>query len=1090
MDCPRCKASIRQGDRFCSECGAALPLICSACGNGNPHTAKFCSACGLQLASTPATVTPRVEFAPERRMLSVMFCDLVGSTELSSRLDPEDLHDLIRAYQACVSESVVRFGGFIARYVGDGVLVYFGWPQATETDAERAVGAALQIAAAVPALPVGAEPLQVRIGIASGLAVVGHEVGEGQAREQTAIGETPNRAARLQALATPGQVIIDSTTRRQLGALFNFRTLGETQLRGFPEPVEVFEAVAASPVQNRFAALRQAGHSPIVDRIEEFALLLRLWQQAKAGHGNTVLISGEPGIGKSRVLAALDERLRAEDDVIRLRCFCSPYQQATPLHPIIGQLEFAAGLQRDDSPAEKLRKLQTLLAQPATPPDDVALFAELLGLPVADSPNRNLSPQRRRERTYEALLRRIETLAEDRPLLLAVEDAHWADPSTIELLTQTLPRLRTRRALVLVTFRLEFQPPWSEQDGVTSISLNRLDPADARQLAMQVIAGPTLVSALLAQIVAQADGVPLFIEELTKGIVETGRGDPAGTAPFAVPETLQASLMARLDRHPVARQVAQIGAVLGREFTYALLAAVADMAEPALQQGLDQLVAAGLLFCHGSAPDARYLFKHALIQEVAYESLLRRRRTLIHGRTVEGLERLTPETAAAQPELLAYHCMEAGLVRQAADYYRRAGEQALRRSAIPEARLHLERGLRAIADMPDTVERQTVEAGLLLALGSVRIIQQGFGSADTAQTIGKAVTQARRSGESRLLVRALFGEWNYRSHVGDLAGSQTIAEEMMRLGRRHDEPLLRLVAGATLGMNHTWAGNFLHGRALFEECLQDLERRPTLGAGSPYPQDQQVLTRACLSLQLACLGYCENAAAESRAAINRARQLQHQPSLAVALTVGCRLAWLLRDTVLMRDRASELVPLCEEYGFPYWLARGQSFAGFIMVDEGKPEAGLALMRDAWSVLRESGILLWNMDGLLGEAYAQAGNNAAALRHLQAAVDISARTGETWLDAELLRQKGEILAGLPETAGESAKHYFRQALARAREQSARLLELRAALSLARLLRRQGRAGEVREVLEPVCDWFATQGSAPGLDEASSLLTELA
>ncbi|HET8997315.1 MAG TPA: adenylate/guanylate cyclase domain-containing protein [Acetobacteraceae bacterium] len=1023
-------------------------------------------------------------------MLSVMFCDLVGSTELSSRMDPEDLHDLIRVYQACVTETIGRFGGFIARYVGDGVLVYFGWPQASETDAERAVGAALETASAVAAQPVGGEPLQVRIGIASGLVVVGHEVGEGQSREQTAIGETPNRAARLQALAGPGQIVIDAATRRLLGSLFDCRTLGDVQLKGLPEPIEVFEAVAATPVQNRFKALRQTARSSMVDRVDEFALLLRHWERARAGRGSTILMSGEPGIGKSRLLAALDDRLRSEGELIRLRCFCSPYQQATPLHPIIGQLEFSAGFDRDDTPEEKLRKLQVLLAEPPTQADDLALIAELLGLPVADSPHHNLSPLRRRERTYAALLRRVEMLADKQPLLLMLEDAHWADPSTIELLTQALPRLHARRALIVVTFRPEFQPPWTEQQGATLVPLSRLDPADARQLAMQVIAGPALVSALLSQIVAHADGVPLFIEELTKGMLETRRGDLSGPTAFAVPETLQASLMARLDRNPVARQVAQIGAVLGREFPHTLLAAVADMAEAQLLNGLAQLVTAGLLFCYGTAPDARYVFKHALIQEVAYESLLRRRRSVIHARTVEALERLSPETSAAQPELLAYHCSEAGLLRQAADYYRRAGEQALRRSAIPEARSHLERGLQVIAALPDTVERQTVEAGLLLALGSVGIIQRGFGNAETAQAISQAVTQARRSGESRLLVRALFGEWNYRSHIGDLAGSQTIAQEMLQLGRQQDEPLLRLVAGMTLGMNYTWAGRFLQARTLFEECLQELDRRPVLGAGSPYPQDQQVLTRACLSLQLACLGYCDQAAAESRAAIERARQLQHQPSLAVALTVGCRLAWLLRDTVLMRERATELVALCEEYGFPYWLARGRAFTGLIMVTEGKPAPGLALMRDASATLEQSGILLWNMDGLLGEAYACAGDPDSAQRHLQMALDVSARTGEAWLDAELLRQQGEIVANLPGTTPDAAETLLRRALVQAREQSARLWELRAAMSLARLLRRHGRTAEVRAVLEPVCDWFSAHGAAPGLGEADLLLTEVA
>lgn len=511
---------------------------------------------------------------PERRQLSVMFCDLVGSTELSSRLDPEDLGALIRAYQTRAAETIARFGGLIAKYMGDGILVYFGWPKAGETDAEQAVRAALAVTAAVSVAPIQGETLRVRVGIATGLVVVGDRIGTGEAREQTAIGETPNRAARLQAEAGPGSIVIDAATQRMLGDLFELRGLGPLTLKGLPGPVEAFEVRAERANPSRFEALHATRLSPLIGREEELDLLLRRWAQAKGGQGRVVLISGEPGIGKSRLLAALEERLQREVPT-RLRYFGSPHHQDSPLYPVTSQLEFAAGFVREDASTVRLGKLRALLA--GVDPEELALLATLLKLPTDGLPLLNLSPQRRKERTFDALIHQIERLSRDRPVLMLFEDMHWADPSTREILDDLIQHLGPLRVLLVVTFRPEFIAPWTGRPGISLVTLGRLDRAEAAALASEQAIRPTLSPGLIAQIVAQSDGVPLFIEELTKAVMESAAQVTLEAPTIAVPATLQASLLARLDRMPEAKRVAQIGAVFGRDFSHAMISAVADI---------------------------------------------------------------------------------------------------------------------------------------------------------------------------------------------------------------------------------------------------------------------------------------------------------------------------------------------------------------------------------------------------------------------------------------------------------------------------------------------------------------------------------
>jgi class 3 adenylate cyclase len=672
----------------------------------------------IQAPPQPALTEWKPQDAAERRQVTVMFSDLVGSTALSARMDPEDLREVISAYQKCVAETVQRFGGFVAKYMGDGVLVYFGYPQAHEDDAERAVRAGLELIQAVSGLKPSA-PLQTRVGIATGLVVVGDLVGAGEAQERGIVGETPNLAARLQALAEPNSVVIAESTRKLLGNLFDLEDLGARDLKGVTGPVRAWAALRPSGAESRFEALHGSGLTELVGREEELELLLRRWATAKTGEGQVVLLSGEAGIGKSRLTAALLERFAAEPHT-RLRYFCSPQHTDSALYPVIGQMERAAGQAHGDTAQVKLDKLDALLAQTSTSKQDAALFAEMLSLPNDGRyPALNMDPQLRRQKTLVALTAQMEDLSRQKPVLMIFEDAHWTDPTSLETFGRLVDRVRSLPVLLIVTFRPEFEPPWIGQPYVTALTINRLAQHDIEAMIDRVVGNKLIPAGARKDIIERTDGIPLFVEEMTKAVLEAGTEEEAqrtaATVPstaLAVPASLHASLMARLDRLGAAREVAQIGAAIGREFSHALLGAVIPKTEADLGSALERLIDAGLLFRQGVPPHATYLFKHALVQDAAYGTLLREPRRALHARIAQSLEGRFADIVESQPELLAHHYTEAKQPEKASRLWQKAGGLALERMALIEAIAHLNKGMDLIAALSPSVERDGRELDL------------------------------------------------------------------------------------------------------------------------------------------------------------------------------------------------------------------------------------------------------------------------------------------------------------------------------------------------------------------------------------------
>jgi len=1024
-----------------------------------------------------------------------MFCDLVGSTALSAQLDPEDMREIIGAYHRCCADEITKIDGFVAKYMGDGVLAYFGYPQAHEDDAERAVQASLALIEAVPKLRAPHDAaLQVRVGVATGLVVVGDLVGEGVAQEHGVVGDTPNLAARLQARAEPGQVVIANSTRRLTGGMFEYRDLGRLALKGLADPVQAWVVTSASAIQSRFEARQETSLTPLVGREEELDLLMRRWRQAASGEGRVVLLSGEPGIGKSRLTVALQERL--EEPHTRLRYFCSPQHTDSALYPVISQLERAAAFERHDTADAKLDKLKALLAPGHE--RDVQLLAELLSIPTGDRyAPLDWSAQRKKDETFRALLRQLEMLSRQRPVLIIYEDAHWCDPSTRELLDITLERGARLPVLLVITFRPEFQPPWIGQAHVSTLSLNRLGPREGAGLAERVAGSKALPGEIMAEIVERSDGIPLFVEELTKAVVDAGAdGDAArrtvSGAPhpaLSVPATLHASLIARLDRlGPLAKEIAQIGAAIGREFSYQLVASVVQKSQSDLTLALTKLIDAGLLFCRGTPPEAYLLFKHALVRDAAYGSLLRSQRQLLHHRVVSIIERDLPEMTSAQPELLAQHCAEAMLTEKAIGYWLKAGQQAMERSAMAEAIAQLRKGLSLVAQLPADRARQQRELALQTALGTALTGAKGYAAAETGEAYARARSLCEELGDTPVFARVAYGQYLFHLMRAEVQRSYEVAAEILAFAHKTGSEEALILGHRVLGVTYLERGQFTAARDQLNLASRLLESQQGQSEQVLRGRDARIMIPTWMTDIAWLLGYLDQGQHARELALSEARASSslHSRIFAQCFAVN----HLMRRGEYQRalPEAAAICDVAGELAFPYFLACGLMFKGIAKSHLGDQE-GVRVLGEGLELYRRTGAK-WALPMWLWQFASAPGQPAEVARQaLEEALALVGETGERWNESELYRLRGDFAraASVPDEKAAEADYLLARRIAA--NQEAKLPELRAATSLALLWRDQGKRSEARDLLAPIYGWFTEGFDTPDLKGAKALLDEL-
>jgi class 3 adenylate cyclase/predicted ATPase/energy-coupling factor transporter ATP-binding protein EcfA2 len=1020
----------------------------------------------------------------ERRQLTVMFCDLVDSTRLSSQLDPEDWRDVVREYQRVCTDVIQRYDGYIAQLLGDGLLVYLGYPHAHEDDAQRAVRAGLGMLAALGDLNRSLQPakgvqLAIRVGVHTGLVVVGEMGGAGR-QEQLALGEVPNIASRIEGLAAANMVAISEATYRLVQGYFACQDLGVQTLRGVAEPLHVYHVLSESGVHSRLDIASARGLTPLVGREQEVGLLRERWAQVKAGYGQVVLLSGDAGIGKSRLVQVLKE-LVAHEPHVRWECRSAEYSQNTALFPLVDLFQRLLRFQPEDTPDEKLEKLEHALSQYRLPVEEsVQLFAPLLSLPLPEERSAflALSPQRQRQQTLETLVAMLLELAEHHPMLFILEDLHWTDPTTLEFLSLLVEQVPTAAIYTLLTCRPHFQPSWHHRSYLSEVTVHRLSHTQVEQIVTGMTNGKAFPAEVLAQIVEKTDGVPLFVEEITKAILESGQlkvldGHYEFTGSLrtlSIPATLQDSLMARLDRLVTAKAVAQYAAVIGRQFSYDLLHAVSQVDEAMLQHELDRLVEAEIIYQRGLPPHSTYVFKHALIQDAAYESLLKSTRQRYHQRIAQVLEEQFPETVEGHPELLAQHYTEAGLIEQAVGYWHKAGQSAVQRSAHVEALTHLRQGLELLQTLPRTPQRLEREVDMLITLGASLIAVKGYGAAEVGQTYTRARQLCEHLEDPYQLFPVLRGLWSYYLVRAELQTAHTLGEQLLTLAQQTQDPVMLSAADRAVGTTLLFLG-------------------AAVDASTHLTQDRALYDLGAWGLW--CLGYPDQALVRSHQTVTLVQQIAYPFSLSWALGSAAMVHQFRREVRAAQERAEATISLAKEQGFPTWMALGAMLHGWALVHQGQAREGIAQITQGLTAYRATGaeIVRPYFLALLAEAHGTIAQPEAGLAVLAEALTLVDSSGERFYEAELHRLKGELLLQQASETHLEAETCFQHAIRIAQSQQAKSWELRAAMSLACLWQQQGKRQEAYDLLASVYGWFTEGFDTADLQDAKVLLHEL-
>ncbi len=1068
-------------------------MRCLRCGTRNRSAAKFCDECGTALSPVSGTVGP----AAERRQLTVLFCDVVGSTRLAEQLDPEELRDVVRTYQQLCAEVVVAFDGYIAQYLGDGLLVYFGHPVAHEDDAIQAVRSGLRIVETVqtsPLLKQAAQPVRVRVGIHTGQVVVG-EMGGGGRHERLALGETPNIAARLQNLAHPDTVVISGATARLVEGLCEWRALGERPLRGLSKPIAVYQVIRESGVWDRFRVAVRRGLSPMVGRQETLEVLLDSWYKAKNGSGQVVLMTGEPGIGKSRLVQELKERLPSEGgSEIEFRC--SDHFQHSAFYPQIEYFQRQVQAWREERAADKLSRLETLLAShPFGSQEVIPLLAALLSIPLDDRYTAwQGSPRRQKQRTQEAIVSGLLHQATQGPLLVVWEDIQWADPSTLDLLQVLIDRAPSARILVVLTFRSDFMPAWAMRPHMKHLSLARLGRHQAAQLIAELTGDQSLASDIIQQVLDKTDGIPLFIEELTKMVLETESSSAESPLPkLTIPTTLRDLLMARLDRLGPAKEVAQLGAALGRAFPHEVIRMVWSLDDQALQHGLEQLGAAEIISQRGEPPHTRWVFKHALIQDAAYQSLLKSDRLQLHAHIARVLEKHFPETVETQPELIAHHYTQAGLREEALSYWKRAGQRAFERSAYVEALEHLGQGLALLKVLPEGAERAEQELEFHTTRGPGLIATKGYADQEVKDTYVRAQELGDQIGQPSRAFSALRGLWVVSEMRGELQTARELGEQLLSMTSSLPDQASLIEVHRACGNTLFWLGEFGLAREHLEHAIALYQPDTHHTLAFRYGSDPKVVCLLYNALTLWLLGYPDQALGQCEEALRTA----HLHSLAAAQNWTAMLHQIRGDLSASNEAATAAIAVSQEQGFPHWLAMGQMFQSWAAAMQTPTGDGFARLQKGLAAWRATGseLLRPYFLSLLAEVQQRNGRVADGIDSLDEALRTVEEHGERFYEAELYRRKGEGLL-TQEIEGRKVTHRglhtstaeacFQRAIDIARRQAAKSLELRAAMSLGRLWQTQDRAAEARQLVAEVYRWFDPGLETPDLHQARTLL----